>query len=161
MSEPVIFADGDPWRDLTSELSDAGRTTVVTRRGTAVLLDLNRSDPQYVRVPLEGGNQMPYFDSGWLPIAGSVPTLTPCGLVLDHRHFWYRSTPVRLVLRGLHPRWAVDGPYGPPILEAIMTGHPPTSPGHPLEPCAAYYCARKACRSGPPYRRPSAAPGQE
>lgn len=84
----VIFADGDEWRDLSEDVRRAGRVTVVTRRGTAVLLDLVGRDPRYLRLPLEGGHRMTFFDCGWLPIDGAEVVATPCGLVLDHARFW-------------------------------------------------------------------------
>lgn len=139
----VIFADGDEWADLTVAVHTAGRSTIVTRRGSALLLDLEGPEPRYLRVPLEGGHRMPFFDQDWLPISGAALTVTPCGVVVDHSHFWYRSTPIRLILEGLHQQWVTDSPYGRPTLETILAGRPPSSPGHDPDPCPALYCSRK------------------
>lgn len=79
----VVFADGDDWRELTADVWAAGQATVVTRRGTAVLLDLEWPQPRFLRVPVEGGHHMPSFDCGWLPIERSLLVVTPCGVVLD------------------------------------------------------------------------------
>lgn len=136
----VIWRDSDRWRRLTAEAEAAGGVSVVSRSGTLRLIDYQRR--RHARVPLEGGHIMG-FDSQWLPL-GSVE-LTPCGIVLEERSYWARGTPVRLVLAGLVPAW-IDAPAGRATVDAVLAGRPPTSPGHPSEPCGAFYCSKRGLK---------------
>jgi hypothetical protein len=132
----LLWRDGDAWCDLTERVGVTGTATVVSRSGTAVLLDVGRR--LYRRVPLEGGRRLP-VDLVWLALGTFA--LTPCGLVIDGET-WYRGTHVRLVLAGLHESW-LHGDFGGELLRQVMARQAPYAPGHPSSTCRAHYCVRR------------------
>jgi hypothetical protein len=133
----LLWRDGDRWRTLNGELAARGAATIISEHGTARFIDFDRR--RHIRQPLEGGNVV-FGDRSWMPFAQVA--VTPCGVVLDHPQFWARSTPLRLVFAGFVDTW-MSTAAGRDAVHAAVRRIPPTSPGHPDEPCAAYYCTRR------------------
>lgn len=133
----VVWGDGDRWRILNAELAAGGAATIISETGTARFIDFDRR--RHIREPLEGGNAI-FGDWSWMPFAQVA--VTPCGIVLDHPEFWARSTRLRLVFAGFVDEWMTT-PAGREAVRAAVRRIPPTSPGHPVEPCGARYCPRR------------------
>jgi hypothetical protein len=129
---PILWADGDPWRDLTGEAAAAGALTVISEHGTARFIDFARH--RHIREPLEGGKAL-LGDWVWLPF--DYAEITPCGVVLARPEFW--GTPLRLVLGGIVDEW-MDTEPGRAAVTASVSRRAPMSAGHPAEPCGARYC---------------------
>lgn len=134
--QKVIWQDGDPWRDLGLDVRAAGEATIISRHGATRFLDSELR--RQCRHPGPSAHLMD-FDAEWLPLGAW--RLTPCGLSISHPDYWAQGTPLRLVLAGIVEDWA-STEAGAVAWERVQDDIEPTAPGHPEEPCRAFWCAR-------------------
>lgn len=138
VDEPVevLWALGEAqWRDLRPDIVAAGRVTAVTAQSVH-LLDVELGVA--VRVPGPWANTLCGDATEW-PLL-SVPTATPCGLVLHLGEVGRRcSTPLVLLLGGWVGPDAVAGPLD--ALHRRVGPGPLTRPEHLGESCGALYCS--------------------
>lgn len=152
MNGELLWADGDLYRVLTDDIVAAGTATLVSRRGTARLIDVTRG--LHCRLPLEGGNRL-LFDQAWMSFTHLH--VTPCGATLEDGRFWSKGTELRLVFAGLVTDWHTTE-VGRAAIQALIDRQWPTSPGHPPEPCGALHCT---ARTDAPRPSQSQAPNGE
>jgi hypothetical protein len=134
----VVWQAGDPWRVLTAEIQAAQEATIVTMSGAARLVRWGERGAWHTRIPIAGGHRIG-LDESWGRL--DVLEASPCGVrVVEPDHMWFASTPIVLVLRGLHPRW-VDSQTGQRALEQVWAGTIPDVPGHPAQRCSLPQCA--------------------
>lgn len=151
----VIWQLGDPWRDLRDEIVAAGTTTIVTAHLTTHILDLG--EHRTTRLPSLLGSKLK--EDGNERTLVEVEIATPCGLVTrcDPIERSQLSTPLLLVLRGVHPDWMPA--YLLQLAETADHLRRGLSPLHPPGPCGALYCPAPATPPRSPTRGQPAADG--
>lgn len=122
-----IWTTGDPWRNLTAELAAAGSVTLLTKNGTAHILEAKGGVWRWARVPKDGGHLMP-GDLVWHTLL-TESHVTPCGARMDTTATWHVTTPIVLGVAGVDTDLAAT----PAGLAAVDAGH--TAPEHPTTVC--------------------------
>jgi hypothetical protein len=140
MNRSLIWVAGDPWRDLTREVSEQP-VTIVTRNRTARLLNL--AEGWQERVPLHGGHVV--AADGDRQSLAFVEFASPCGvLTWTVEGHWHVTTPVVAVLVGLDAGWATST-EAKHAQRRLVTG--PSPANHPESDCPVAYCIRVLAQS--------------
>jgi hypothetical protein len=127
----VLWRVGDAWQDFQPL---AQPVTVVTRNLSAMLIDPLKG--WTIRIPA-GSRRSMFKDHQRRPLA--ILVATSCGVVVRGADpaEWHASTRVRLLLRGLHERWADQLAATGAQLPAAEAWNGHT---HPAGACGAVYC---------------------